>query len=292
MKILFIGSVHFSAEILKHLIQNKSNIVGVCSLKESKFNSDFSNLYEIADKSKIPFLYVEDINHKNSIEWIKNLRPDIVFCLGWSRLIKKELLNLTKMGVIGYHPSELPKNRGRHPIIWALALGLKKTGSTFFFMDEGADSGDILSQEEIIINDHDDAMTLYKKIIKKAKQQLDIFLPQLQSGRFSRIPQDNKLANYWRKRDISDGEINWKMSADNIYNLVRALTKPYVGAHFKYKEKIIKVWKCKVISNSIKNYEPGKVISNNGTLLIKTGTDAIEVLQCEPTIKVEIGEYL
>ncbi len=292
MKILFIGSVHFSAEILKHLIQNKSNIVGVCSLKESKFNSDFSNLYEIAEKSKIPFLYVEDINHKNSIEWIKNLRPDIVFCFGWSRLIKKELLNLTKMGVIGYHPAELPKNRGRHPIIWALALGLKKTGSTFFFMDEGADSGDILSQEEIIINDHDDAMTLYKKIIKKAKQQLDIFLPQLQSGKFPRIPQDNKLANYWRKRDISDGEINWKMSADNIYNLVRALTKPYVGAHFNYKEKIIKVWKCKVIRNSIKNYEPGKVISNNGTLIIKTGTDAIEVLQCEPTIKVEIGENL
>ena len=69
------------------------------------------------------------------------------------------------MGVIGYHPAALPKNRGRHPLIWALVLGLKKTASSFFIMDERADSGDVISQEEIIINDDDDASSLYAKMI-------------------------------------------------------------------------------------------------------------------------------
>ena len=60
------------------------------------------------------------------------MRPDIIFCFGWSRLIKEELLKIPKKGVVGYHPAMLPKNRGRHPLIWALALGIKTTGSTFF----------------------------------------------------------------------------------------------------------------------------------------------------------------
>ena len=79
------------------------------------------------------------------------------------------------MGVLGYHPAELPKNRGRHPIIWALVLGLKRTASTFFFMDEGADTGDILSQYKINISKNDNAETLYNRIIEVAMKQVDEF---------------------------------------------------------------------------------------------------------------------
>jgi methionyl-tRNA formyltransferase len=70
------------------------------------------------------------------------------------------------MGVAGYHPTKLPMNRGRHPLIWALALRLKNSVSTFFFMNEGADSGDILSQVDFKILYQDDAQSLYDKTIK------------------------------------------------------------------------------------------------------------------------------
>lgn len=99
--------------------------------KSSSFNSDFADLTPLCKKNNILFKHVDDVNSEDSISWIKQLQPDIIFCFGWSSIIKKELLDLPPMGIIGFHPAKLPANRGRHPIIWALVLDLDKTASTF-----------------------------------------------------------------------------------------------------------------------------------------------------------------
>ena len=132
MNIVFIGAVKFSEMALQKIHSLNVNISGICTLKESSFNSDFCDLSLFADQHNIPYLYVEDINSPATISWIKQKEPDFIFCFGFSRLLKKEILELPVHGVLGYHPAELPFNRGRHPLIWALVLGLKKTGSTFF----------------------------------------------------------------------------------------------------------------------------------------------------------------
>lgn len=151
MRIIFIGTVEFSLRALEKLINIKADVVGVCTKKVSNFNSDFADLSKLCESNSVPYIYVDDINSKETRNWIQNLEPDIVFCFGWSSLIKKELLKVAPMGVIGYHPTALPQNRGRHPLIWAIVLGLEKSASTFFFMKEGADDGDILSQIEFDI---------------------------------------------------------------------------------------------------------------------------------------------
>lgn len=133
MKILYIGSVEFSGLALEHLLKIGADIVGVCTAKSSTINSDFFDLATIASKANIPCRYVEDINSEDSIRWIYERSPDIIFCFGWSRLLSDRLLKLTNMGVIGFHPTLLPSNRGRHPIIWALALGLKRNGLNILF---------------------------------------------------------------------------------------------------------------------------------------------------------------
>lgn len=115
MKIVFIGTVEFSLKALKKLIELESNIVGVCTKKSSTFNSDFADLSPICEDNNINYRYVNNINDAESTQWIKSLNPDIIFCFGYSFLIKKELLDLTP--IIGYHPAKLPQNRGRHPII-------------------------------------------------------------------------------------------------------------------------------------------------------------------------------
>ena len=198
------------------------------------------------------------------------------------------------MGVVGYHPAALPKNRGRHPIIWALVLGLKETVSTFFFMDKGADSGDILNQQPITIDVEDDATTLYEKIEQTAVKQIIVIFKQLTEKTYTRIPQKHAESNSWRKRGILDGQIDWRMSAENIHNLVRGLSPPYAGAHFLVDKQTYKVWKSKIITNQdIKNIEPGKVIAvSNGTAIIKCGENAIELLKTEPQLKLSIGEKL
>lgn len=293
MKIVFIGTVEFSKKALQKLVDIDAELVGVCTKEKSSFNSDFADLTPICKENKIPVNFVEDINSKESINWIKDLNPDIIFCFGWSSLIKNELLSLAPMGVVGYHPAKLPQNRGRHPIIWALALGLKRSASSFFFMDDKADSGDIISQKEFEILDSDDAKTLYDKIIQLALIQIEDFVPQLKDNTYTRIKQDQALSNVWRKRNKADGKIDFRMSSKAIYNLVRALTKPYVGAHIEYKEKDISIWKVKIIENNDINIESGKVIeSNEEKLIVKTYDAAIEILEHEFKEVPKVGEYL
>lgn len=293
MRILFIGTVEFSLRALERLVALDAEIVGVCTLQESKFNTDHVDLSSFSETHGIPGFYTNDINATETLSWIQEKSPDVIFCFGWSRLIKQDLLELTPLGVVGFHPAALPANRGRHPLIWALVLGLKKTASTFFFMDAGADSGDILSQQEISITDQDDARTLYDKVIQTALAQIAEFLPQLATGSFRRITQNARFANTWRKRGSADGKIDWRMSAQSIYNLVRGLTTPYIGAHILVDGKEIKVWRSSIVIDARNNIEPGKVLlqSSAGTV-VKCGVDAISLLVTEPVFKPSVGSYL
>lgn len=293
MRILFIGTVTFSLKALEKLIAIKSNVVGVCTKEESLFNSDFSDLTGVCKSNNIPYSYVDNINSEKSLKWIKDLSPDVIFCFGWSSLIKKELLTLPPMGVIGFHPAALPQNRGRHPLIWALALGLKRSASTFFFMNEGADDGDILSQEYFDIEYKDDAQSLYNKVVRVALEQLEIFVSQLEQGQYQRLKQNHDNANLWRKRNRFDGRIDFRMNSVAIYNLVRALAKPYVGAHIEYNGEDIKIWKVEEVNCTEDNIEPGKILSiKNGEILIKTYDNAIRLVDhAFKTVPAE-GEYL
>ena len=262
-------------------------------MESSEFNSDHVDLSPLCRKYNIPVRYTPSINSEEVIGWISDLAPDIIFCFGWSRLIKQKLLNIAPLGVIGFHPAQLPANRGRHPLIWSLILGLKETGSSFFFMDEGADSGDILSQRNVPIDDMDDAGTLYDKVSKTALRQIEQFVPTLANTTFQRYPQDHSKANYWRKRSRLDGQMDWRMSAQTINYLVRGLTKPYVGAHFNSDGKDIKVWKSETVNETTQNIEPGKILSvDTRGVVVKTGINAIRLVDIEPQIIFEEGKYL
>jgi methionyl-tRNA formyltransferase len=293
MRIVFIGTVEFSKIALQKLINLNAQVVGVCTKEKSKFNSDFADLRPLCEKNKIPYKYVDDVNSKDNYNWIKSLNPDIIFCFGWSNLLKKDILTSAPMGVLGFHPSKLPKNRGRHPLIWALALGLKKSASTFFFMDEGIDSGEILSQKDFDILSTDDAKILYDKFVNIALLQIEEFLPKLGKKNYQTIKQNYEASNIWRKRVKTDGKIDFRMTSQAIYNLVRALTKPYVGAHIIYKEKEIIVWKVEIINNKQDNIESGKVLDiNEDKILVKTYDGAIKITHHEFKNLPNVGEYL
>jgi len=293
MRIVFVGAVGFSLSALEHLVNIGADIVGVCTLKESKFNSDYVDLSQTSELQGIPWLYANDINSVEVLNWIKQKAQDVVFCFGWSKLLEKGLLELAPLGVVGFHSAGLPDNRGRHPLIWALVLGLKKTVSTFFFMDTGADSGDILSQREIEISDDDDASSLYNKMTQVALDQIGEFLPSLILNKYQRQNQDKGLANSWRKRGVADGLIDWRMSAKSIHNLVRGLAKPYIGASFMIDGHEVKIWKTQLVYDTLGHIEPGKVLKvENGKPIIKCGEEANCLLVIEPLFKPKIGSYL
>ncbi|MDR1365993.1 MAG: hypothetical protein LBJ03_02785 [Holosporales bacterium] len=293
MRIVFIGAVEFSARMLAKLIAIKAEVVGVVTKDRSKFNSDFCDLTPLCDKANIPYRFAVDINTRETTDWIKSLNPDVIFCFGWSNLIKQELLNLTEIGVIGFHPTNLPQNRGRHPIIWTLVLGLSKTASTFFIMDDGVDSGDILSQIPINVSYEDNARSLYNKIASTAESQLEQLCDELKYRKLTRFKQNDRQANYWRKRDEHDGLIRFNMSSMAIYNLVRALSKPYVGAHLIYNSKKVIVWKINEMPCEANNIEFGKILAvSDNSIDVKCYDGGIRILKHEFKTLPKVGEYI
>ena len=293
MRIVFIGGVQFSELALHRLMKLKAQVVGVCTAKLGQPDSDRIDLAAVCDDYGLNVRHCDDINDQATVDWITALAPDVIFCFGWSRLIKAPLLQLPRLGVIGFHPSALPQNRGRHPIIWALALGLTKTASTFFVMDEGADSGPIVSQRPVEIRDDDDAATLYQRITDVALEQIEDMVPRLANGTAARKEQDETLATIWRKRGYADGQVDWRMDAGSIRNLVRALARPYPGAHFLVADREVKLWRVEVEADSRQNIEPGRVIAvDSRGPLVKAGKDAIRILELQPSITLAEGQYL
>lgn len=294
MRILFIGTVNSSKVLLEKLISLNEHIVGVITKKESSFNSDYCDLSVICEKNNIEYLYVNNTNEEDSLQFVRSKKPDVIYCLGWSHLISKEIISIPPKGVIGYHPAALPNNRGRHPVVWALVLGLKETASTFFYINEGADTGDIISQESVEIEYSDDAGSLYNKLLEVGSRQVEVITRQLKNNEVKKTRQDPSSGNFWRKRDKEDGRIDWRMSSRSIYNLVRGLAKPYVGAHFVYNGNDIKVWKVEEVSvGEYHNLEPGKVLEVYGgySFLVKVGDGLVKIIECDKT-DLKVGDYL
>jgi methionyl-tRNA formyltransferase len=294
MRIVYIGIVDFSYHCLSQLLKNQGDVVGIITSRNHKNNSDYYDLTPTSVQHNIPIHYCRNVNDPETMKWIKDRKPDIIFCWGWSQLIKAELLSLPPMGVLGVHPALLPQNRGRHPLIWALLLELKESGLTFFFMDEGADSGPILSQKRFEITSEDTANTLYEKIKELATIQIAEFLPCLISNDYNTVIQDSEKANYWRKRSVKDGMIDWRMNGVAILNLIRALTKPYPGAQFNYKEQTITVWGAhRYRQETSSNIEPGKIFfTSERKPVIKCNDGAIVIDRYEPNVSFIEGEYI
>ena len=294
MRVFLIGCVKSSEIFLKRLIEMDADVAGVITKSESKFNSDFVDLGEICRNHKIDYLYVHNINDREAKDYIKEKDVDLILCLGWSQLLDEEVLALPRLGCVGFHPAQLPFNRGRHPLIWALALGLEQTASTLFLMDATADTGKIISQKVIEIAYSDDAESLYHKVMDAAVDQLTEVMHDFENHTLNVIEQSAGEGNAWRKRGKEDGRIDWRMSSKSVYNLVRALTKPYVGAHFLHEDREYKVWKVQErFEKGYENIEPGKVVRviSDNNFWVKAGDNLIEVMECEKK-KKKNGEYL
>lgn len=280
MRVTFIGSVLFSRTILAALASLPGiEIAGVVTRTRSPQSGDFACLSPDAEALDVPCLTADDSTDAELEDWIRRTAPEIIFCIGWNRLLRANILDIPAKGVVGYHPTALPENRGRHPIIWALALGLDRTASSFFLMDTGADTGAIIDQEPIAISPDDDAATLYARLEEIAPVQIRRFVPKLLDGSLIPQPQNPEDGNTWRKRTPADGQIDWRMSAHAIQNLVRALTHPYPGATCRHEETDAIIWKAEVVTGTPQNLEPGKVLeSGSNGVLVKCGAEALRIL--------------
>ncbi|MEV4110291.1 methionyl-tRNA formyltransferase [Nonomuraea sp. NPDC049695] len=189
--------------------------------------SGFAPLREASEKHGIPLLETSDINDGQAYELVKGM--DLFVIAGWSQLVREPLLSACPLGSIGLHPTRLPEGRGRAALPWTIIKRLETSAVSLFFLDEGADTGDLIAQREFTVSRRDDVTEVYRKVTEINVDLLATYIPLLLEGRVVARPQ-GPGGSWWDKRRPEDGVIDWSRPASDLYDFVRALAAPYPGA--------------------------------------------------------------
>ena len=190
----------------------------------------FGSVADLAAAHGLPVHAPARVNEPRWVEHIRAESPDAIFSFYYRRLLAPEITSAPPRGAINLHGSLLPRYRGRAPLNWALIHGEPETGVTLHHMIESPDAGDVIAQRKVAILPEDTAPTLHRKLVAAGAELLRETLPAIERGSAARTPQDPALATYGRRRRPEDGRIDWGRPAEEIHNLVRALTRPWPGA--------------------------------------------------------------
>ena len=205
-------------------------------------NRWFGSVAEFCRERGIPVFSPKDVNAPPWPDRIRAASPDLLFSFYYRSMLKREILEIPPLGAMNLHGSLLPKYRGRAPVNWVLVKGETETGVTLHFMTEKPDAGDIVGQAAVPIALDDTAFTLFGKMVDAASRLLGDLLPRIASGEIPRRPNDLARGSYFGGRRPEDGRIDWSRPAVEIYNLVRAVTRPFPGAFAELAGEKLTVW--------------------------------------------------
>jgi methionyl-tRNA formyltransferase len=272
MRIALVGAVESSRVALESLIEAGAPPVLVTTLPLAKLirHSDGVDLRPTASAGEVPVFETTNVNSPEALATIESHRPDYVFVIGWSQICKAEFLAMGERGTIGFHPSLLPRNRGRAVIPWTILQQATETGTSLFWMDEGMDSGDLLLQERFPVDPTETARTLYDKHMARLRTMVEEAIDLLKTGKERHVPQDHSLATYCAQRIPEDGKIDWTRPAPEIWRLIRATTHPYPGAFSLMAGKKVIVWEAAPVEDDRFWGVPGQVqeMSDDGPLVM------------------------
>ena len=238
--VVFMGTPDFAVPVLKMLIE-KTNVIMVVTKPDKRVGRNkeltFSPVKKVALENNIPVF--QPIKIKNDYEKLTEGKIDLIVTCAYGQIIPKEVLNLPKYGCINVHASILPKYRGSAPIQWAIINGDKETGVTIMYMDEGMDTGDIISISKMAITSDDNVGTMHDKLSILGAQALEKELKSIFDGSAIRIKQGNDwtLAPMIKREDE---HLNFNDYGENIINRIRAFN-PWPLANILIDDKEIKI---------------------------------------------------
>ncbi|WP_368299629.1 bifunctional UDP-4-amino-4-deoxy-L-arabinose formyltransferase/UDP-glucuronic acid oxidase ArnA [Kluyvera sichuanensis] len=239
-------------------------------------NNFFGSVARLAAEQGITVYAPEDVNHPLWVDRIRAMAPEVIFSFYYRNLLSDEILNLAPKGAFNLHGSLLPEYRGRAPLNWVLVNGEKETGVTLHRMTNRADAGDIVAQQTVTIADSDVALSLHRKLCAASQTLLGDALPKIRSGQTQERAQDDTQATYVGRRTPDDGRLIWEKPAQELHNLVRAVSDPWPGAFGYVGTNKFIVWKSRVRTD-MAAAKPGTVLSV-APLVVACGEGALEIV--------------
>ena len=290
MDIVYMGSPDFSVPSLEQLVESDIlNVKGVITRPDKPRGRGQKKQSTPIKKKALQLgcqvFTPENVNSSSFINQLQELAPEIIVVVAFGQILSRKVLETPDRGCVNLHASLLPKYRGASPIHRAIMNGEEKTGVTVMFMEETLDTGDIISQKEVVINRDDTAGDLHDRLAETGAKLLVRTLIDIKQYNYTRKQQNDQEASYADKLYNRAGEIDWNCSAEDIYNFVRGLN-PWPVAYTFWDDMRLKIWQVNIKDKNSKKGEPGEILQVSGEgLVVQTGCGIIELEKLQPAGK-------
>lgn len=297
IRIVFMGTPEFAVASLKALLDDKFNVAAVVTAPDKPagrgLQLQMSAVKRFALEKGLKVIQPDKLKSPEFLEQLKEINPDLQIVVAF-RMLPEIIWNLPAMGTINVHGSLLPKYRGAAPINWALINGEKETGVTTFKLKHEIDTGNILQQETILIDENETAGELHDVMMNVGANLLVKTINGLIKGTLKETPQPQiENAPHAPKIFSEQCKITWEQKVNSIHNIIRGLS-PFPGAFTSFNNKMLKIYRSEK-EFATPSVEPGQHITDKKTYLKFAGIDGyihVKELQLEGKKKMKIDEFL
>lgn len=263
MRIVFMGTPQFAVPSLEALIRSSYQIAAVYTQPDKGAGrgqqAALSPIKQLAISQGLQVVQPDSLKVPGAVDRLASFAPELIVVAAFGRILPPEVLALPKFGCLNVHPSLLPRHRGSSPIATAILQGDEVTGVTIMLLDEGMDTGPILSQREMPISADDTTGSLTVSLAQAGAQLLMETLPLWFKGEIKPRPQEESQVSYTKAIAKEDGEIDWQLSALELWRRVRAFA-PWPGCYTWWRGKRLKLGAVIPVDEG-KSGEAGKVIA-------------------------------
>lgn len=294
MNIIYFSKGQRGSTCLTHILENGYKVGAVIGVDRE------DEVSRLADQYGFPVLLLDKINSPESITQLKELTPDLFLLCGYNKILKTPVIEIPPLGTINLHGGKLPEYRGAAPINWQIINGETTGGCSIIYVDEGIDTGDIISQEIYSIEAGDTHSSILEKTLEIFPRLLIQVLEQIESGTVQAQKQDPLAGSYYSRRYPRDSRIDWDQMTDvQVHNLVRAMHGPYPAA-FTFRGDIkVEIDRTELLEKTITGI-PGRVPKKRGSQVVvlakNRGLVIMEITvdgeKKDPSVLFKIGDDL
>ena len=284
MKIIFMGTPDIAVPALEKIIEAGHEVILVVSQPDKPVGRSKAlkptAVKECALAHDIPVYQPVKIRLEESVAYLQQFEADVIVVEAFGQIIPQVILDIPKYCCVNIHTSLLPKYRGAAPIQWAVLNSDEMTGVTTMRMDAGLDTGDIIMQKEVMLNEGETSGTLFDRLAEAGAELIVKTLTAIEDGTAVYTPQDTARVTHTSKITKEMGSIDWNKSAKEIECWVRGMD-PWPSAYTKLDDKNVKIWKANVLSEETGSKAGTVVKVTKNSIDVQTGEGILSILELQ-----------
>lgn len=282
MNIIFMGTPEFAVPSLSILIDNGYSVQAVVTAPDKPrgrgLEVSLTPVKKFAAAHSLRVLQPDSLKDTTFVNILHSLAPDCIVVVAF-RILPPEIFTLPKLGAFNLHASLLPKYRGAAPIQWALMNGEQETGVTTFFLQEKIDTGNIIIQKKVAVEENETAGELHDRLMNLGADAVLTTVRLIETGETHPLPQSDRDATPAPKIFREQCAINWTQPVRSVHNFIRGLS-PVPGAYTHHSGKLLKLYRTRISSEEEEGI-PGRVTAGNNEIKIQTARGVLEVLELQ-----------